>query len=472
MREVIGLKYGLRTKLSISYIFVALVCVALITLFSNALLEKQFKEYTIKNQDSKNKAIVSQITQQYMTDAKWQSNVIESIGVNALEGGMIVKVTDKSGSVVWDAMKYNNGYCEQMISHISRNMADRYPESKGGYVSVEFPVRNAFEEVGKVQISYYGPYFYNDNDLAFINTLNRLLLGAGVLSMIFALITGIIMAKRLSLPILRVIKTAGMISKGYYSDRIAETSNTKEIVQLTGTINNLADTLQNQEILRKRLTADVAHELRTPLAALQGHLEAMIDGIWDADAERLKSCYDEVIRINRMVGDLEKLARFEGENLNLDKSEFDITDRIRSIIKSSEIEFVNKDITVDLYGEAQTINADNDKISQVIVNLLSNALKYTPKGGRIEVNVSGSEHTAAIVIADNGMGIPPEDLPYIFERFYRADKSRNRTTGGAGIGLTISKAIIDAHKGNISVKSELNKGTEFTVLLPRSMEIT
>ncbi len=463
------MKYGLRTKLSISYIFVALVCVALITLFSNALLEKQFKEYTIKNQDSKDKAIVSQITQQYMINEKWQSNVIESIGVNALESGMIVKVTDKSGSIVWDAMKYNNGYCEQMISHISRNMADRYPELKGGYVSVEFPVKNAFEEVGKVQISYYGPYFYNDNDLAFINTLNKLLLGAGILSMAFALITGIIMAKRLSLPISRVIRTAGMISKGYYSDRIAGTSNTKEIMQLTSTINDLADTLQNQEVLRKRLTADVAHELRTPLAALQGHLEAMIDGIWKADLERLKSCHDEVIRINRMVGDLERLARFEGENLNLDKSEFDITDRIRSIIKSSEIEFITKDITVDLYGEAQKINADSDKISQVIVNLLSNALKYTPAGGKTEVNVSGSEHNVDIVISDNGMGIPSEDLPYIFERFYRADKSRNRSTGGAGIGLTISKAIVDAHKGNISVKSELNKGTVFTVSLPRHM---
>lgn len=464
------LKQGLRTKLSLSYIFVALVCIAIITLLSNILLVKQFNEYVIKNQENKNSAIVTQISQQYNKDKKWRSDVIESIGVNALEGGMIVKVTGKSGEVVWDATVYNNGYCQQMIEHMSRNMAKRIPDLQGGYVSVEFSVKNNFEEVGKVQIGYYGPYYYDDNDLAFISTLNRLLFGAGLFSMLFALITGAIMAKRLSTPISRVINTARMISRGNYSDRIAETTNTREIVQLTTTINDLADTLQNQEDLRKRLTADVAHELRTPLATLQSHLEAMIDGIWEPDAGRLKSCHDEVIRINRMVGDLEKLAEFESENLSLDKSEFDITGRILSIVKSYEIEFINKSIKVDFNGEEQNVNADSDKVSQVIVNLISNALKYTPGGGKIKISVRGGANTVDIGISDNGMGIPAEDLPYIFERFYRADKSRNRSTGGAGIGLTISKAIIDAHKGSISVKSELDKGTEFTVTLPRNLE--
>jgi two-component system sensor histidine kinase BaeS len=464
------MKQGLRTKLSLSYIFVALVCVAIITLLSNVLLVKQFNEYVIRNQTNKNNALVAQISQQYNKDKKWRSDVIESIGINALEGGMIVKVTDESGEVIWDATAYNNGYCQQMIEHMSRNMAEHIPDLKGGYISLEYPVKNNFEEVGTVQIGYYGPYYYNDNDLAFISTLNKLLFGAGLFSMLFALVTGAFMAKRLSMPISRVIKAAQMIARGYFADRIVETTNTREIVQLTTTINDLADTLQNQENLRKRLTADVAHELRTPLATLQGHLEAMIDGIWKPDAERLKSCHDEVIRINRMVGDLEKLAKFESENLTLDKSEFDITERIFSIIKSYEIEFINKNIEVEFKGEKQSVNADSDKISQVVVNLLSNALKYTPGGGKINISVRGSENMVELIMSDNGMGIPAEDLPYIFERFYRADKSRNRTTGGAGIGLTISKAIVDAHKGNINVKSEFNKGTEFTVSIPRSIE--
>jgi signal transduction histidine kinase len=464
------MKQGLRTKLSLSYVVVTLVCVAIIMLLSNVLLEKQFREYIIRNQENKNTSIVSQISQQYGRDLKWRSDVIESIGVNALEEGLIVKVTDKAGAVIWDATVYNNGYCQQMIEHMSRNMARRMPDMNGGYVSVEYPVKSDLKEVGTVQIGYYGPYYYNDNDLAFISTLNTLLFGAAIFSMLFALVMGVFMAKRLSMPIQRVIKAARMISRGTFSDRITETTDTREIMQLTTTINDLAETLQNQENLRKRLTADVAHELRTPLATLQGHLEAMIDGIWKPDAERLKSCHEEVIRINRMVGDLEKLARFERENLILDKTEFDVTERILSIIKANEAEFSSKHIQVDFSGEKQGIHADRDKISQVIVNLISNALKYTPDGGKIGIRVRGDEDTVKITVSDNGMGIPPEDLPHIFERFYRADKSRNRSTGGAGIGLTISRAIVEAHKGTITVQSELDEGAEFTVSLSRKLE--
>lgn len=128
---------------------------------------------------------------------------------------------------------------------------------------------------------------------------------------------------------------------------------------------------------------------------------------------------------------------------------------------------VEKILVVD--GEEEIVFADKDKMSQVIVNLLSNALKYTPEGGKVEVNVKGAEDITEISIKDSGNGIPPEDLPYIFERFYRADKSRNRLTGGAGIGLTITKSIIEAHKGRIEVQSELEKGTEFTVSLPKNV---
>lgn len=277
------------------------------------------------------------------------------------------------------------------------------------------------------------------------------------------------MAKRLSTPITRVINTAQMISKGYFGDRATEKSTTTEISQLTTTINDLADTLEKQGILRKRLTADVAHELRTPLATLQSHMEAMIDGIWKPETERLKSCHEEIMRISRMVGDLEKLARYESENLILNKSEFDLSELIQHIIKNFESDFLNKNIEINFYGEEEVIVADRDKISQVIVNLVSNALKYTSSGGSVEVSVKGAEDITEVCVKDNGPGIPSEDLPYIFERFYRADKSRNRMTGGSGIGLTITKAIVEAHKGKIAVQSVKDEGSEFVVSLPKKI---
>lgn len=461
------MKFSLRTKLSLSYISVVLIAVILISVITNLLLEKHFKDYIIANQELKNNELISLLGQQYHGEGVWDIESIENICVNALKQGMVIKVVDSLDTVVWDARLHDNALCEYMLDHMARNMANRYPKWSGGYVEESYPILYQLQKVGRVEIGYYGPYYYNDSDLTFINSINRLLLIIGVLSLVLSLAIGAIMAKRLSRPISKVIATAEMISKGYFDDRITEQSSTKEIVRLTDTINNLAQTLEKQETLRKKLTADVAHELRTPLATLQSHMEAMIDGIWKPDQDRLISCHEEIIRINNMVGDLERLARYESENLILTKSEFDISELIRHLLQNFEKDFLNKEIALNFSGKQVMILADKDKISQVIVNLLSNALKYTLQGGSVEVAVDEYEENIRIRIKDNGIGIALEDQHLIFERFFRVDKSRDRKTGGAGIGLAITKAIVLAHQGDILVKSKIKEGTEFQILLPK-----
>jgi two-component system sensor histidine kinase BaeS len=161
------------------------------------------------------------------------------------------------------------------------------------------------------------------------------------------------------------------------------------------------------------------------------------------------------------------LERAEAENSVLNISEYDLSELTQHIIHNFETDFYKKGVVLNFTGKAENIRADRDKISQVIINLVSNALKYTPEGGRVDIEVKGTERSVELVVSDSGNGIPPEDLPYIFERFYRADKSRNRLTGGSGLGLTITRAIVEAHKGEISISSELNKGTIFTVRLPK-----
>lgn len=460
---------SLRTKLSLSYIVMGLFLIAAICLSANYLLEGQFRDYITRQHEERNKELVALIAGQYKSDTgTWDKNVIKNIGVNALEQGMIVKVEDNSGTV-WDATVHNNGLCVQMLDHMSKNMSSRYGNFRGGYMENSYPVKVGPEQVGKVKIGYYGPFFLNDNELAFINTLNEMLVGLGLFSLLFALLLGTTMAKRLSEPIARVISAAREIAKGNYASRITEQSNTKEIVELTSTINNLAGTLEQQEVLRKRLTSDVAHELRTPLATLQSHMEAMIDGIWEPDSERLKSCHEEILRINRLVGELEKVAKYESENLILNKTLFDIFELAGLIVHQFEADFFRKGVELKITGETAQVYADKDKLSQVIVNLISNGLKYTDRGGTVEVSVKDRGTIVDISVRDTGIGIPQEDLPFIFERFYRADKSRNRMTGGSGIGLTIVKAVIEAHKGQVSVRSEFNKGTEFTVSLTKKV---
>jgi len=464
------MKYSLRTKLTLTYILVAAVCVFLISIISNIYLDKYFQDYIIKSQAKKNNEIVTLITQQYDDSGKWNIYSIQSIGINALENGRIIKVQDADGRVIWDAMRYNTVMCHSMMASVEYNMYSRYPNWEGEYVKDSYPIVHNGDTVGTIEIVYYGPFYYTDSDLEFINTLNQVFIGVGVISLLLAIAIGAIISRNISKPITKVIDRARLISQGHYSSRSHEESDTKEINELINSINDLAQNLESQEKLRKQLTADVAHELRTPLATLQSHMEAMIDGIWEADSERLKSCHDEILRLNRLVGDLEKLAKYESGILTLDKTEFDLKELVARVTGNFEKEFMSKDIELELKLNEQIICADRDKISQMIVNLVSNALKYTRPGGKVIIELTGDKSKAELAIMDNGIGIAEEDLPYIFERFYRADKSRNRLTGGAGIGLTITKAIIEAHRGTIEVESEINVGTKFKVTLPKNNE--
>ncbi len=462
------MKHSLRRKLTISFLLISMISFIVIGIFVNVILERQFKNYIIDNLNQKKDNIVSLLENQYIkAGARWDIPAIENLGVGALTDGLIVRVADISAVVLWDAMTHNRGVCAEMLQSMAENMNKQYGSFQGGYTENAFQITANGKTVGTVAIGYYGPYFYSDNDLTFLNTLNKLLLMATAITGVVSVIIGTYTAKRLSGPISRVIKKAEQISEGDYTGRINEASSTREIIELTEAINTLADKLGKHEALRKRLTGDVAHELRTPIANLQSHLEAMIDGIWKPDAERLKGCHEETVRLTKIVKDLESLARYENENMQLDKERFNIADGLMKSLNSFQNEFKNKNIELKTDISDQFVKADKDKMTQVFVNIISNALKYTPEGGLIEVIATGDKDEITISVIDNGVGISEEDLPFIFERFYRADRSRCRGTGGSGIGLTIVKSLIEAHGGSVKVKSEYGKGSEVIIVLPR-----
>ena len=452
-----------------SYMLVALICVVLISILANFFLAKQFQNYVIQVHEQTVQGIISSVKGQYNAKIGWNKDVVQNIGATALEGGFMFTLKDFTGKTIWDAATYNNGMCQQMLGHMSENMTKIYPNWKGKYEEDSYPIVINSQNVGTAIIGNYGPLYYSDSELIFISTLNKIFIGAGIISLLLALIVGVLMAEGLSRPILHVIATAGKISKGDYSTRSTVKSNVEEIKNLTNTINNLAETLQSQEILRKRLTSDISHELRTPLATLQSYMEAILDGIWEPTTEKINSCHEEIMRLSRLVGDLEKLSKYEGENLILIKSEFNFTKLIKNVILNFENDYLTKGINISFESSDVMICADKDKVSQIVINLVSNALKYTNQDGSVVIEVNQKDASVELIVKDNGMGVPVKDLPYIFQRFYRADKSRNRHTGGAGIGLTITKSLVEAHKGKIVVKSELNKGTTFKIILPRDI---
>ncbi|MBR0598748.1 sensor histidine kinase [Sinanaerobacter chloroacetimidivorans] len=466
------MKYSLKTKLSLSIAVVVLLTVALVSLLANYFIENQFKNYIATQQQKTAQEIVGSISRQYDPGSNtWNVDFVHTIGMYALYDGYIVKVYDRENQTVWDAEACDMSLCTNVMNDITHRMMEEYPNVNGEFTSKDFPVYQDSGVIGTVNISYFGPYFLSENDFRFIDSLNKILITIGFLSLILSIAAGILMAKRLSRPILKTADAAKQISAGDYTVRIQEDPDTKEVEALTESINQLAASLENQEKLRRRLTADVAHELRTPLATVQTHLEAIIEGVWEPTKERLESCYDEMSRISNLVKDLEKLAKIESENLKLNKSPVDLLELTKKVIMNFEKETKTKNQQVSILGNSQEIYADRDRISQVLINLVSNAVKYTPDGGDIKITISQTEDAAIFQIEDSGAGIPEEEIPFIFERFYRADKSRNRMTGGSGIGLAIVKSIVEAHGGSIQVESRVEEGSSFMVILPKGKEM-
>lgn len=462
-------QFTLKTKLSLTIAFVSLLTIALISLLSNFLIQDQFKGYIISKQKNATKEIVATLSQHYnKTTGEWDTDFVHTIGMNALYNGYIVKVYDLKNNTVWDAQACDMTSCNNIMDDISHRMMTQYPLINGKFTSTDFQIKLENETIGTANISFYGPFFLSENDFRFLNSLNTILIFISMFSLVFSVVIGFFMAKRISHPILKTIGVTKQISDGEYDVRIEEETNTKEINELIQSINHLANSLGNQENLRKQLTSDVAHELRTPLTTLQTHIEAMVEGIWEPDQERLQSCYDETVRLGKLVKELESLARVDYNNLKLEKEQVNLLKIVKTVLLNFEAELKNKAMSVSISGFCSDIFADKDRISQVVINLLSNAIKYTSHGGNIDINLSETDKSITFSIQDNGSGIPSEELPFIFERFYRADKSRNRKTGGTGIGLAIVKSIVTAHGGTVEVNSVLNEGSCFEITLPNA----
>jgi len=462
------MKQSLKTKLSLAITAVVLFNAVLISLLANYFINEQFNNYISRQQELKTGEIVSSLNQQYNAETNtWNIDFIHTIGMSALYEGYIIKVYDMQNKSIWDAESHDMSLCKQIMDDISNRMELKYPRMNGEFTSNVFHITRNNDILGYVSISFYGPYFLSENDFKFLDSLNIVLLIIGIFTLVFSIIIGFFIAKRLSNPILKTVDATKQISDGNYKIRISEKTNTKEIDMLILSVNNLAESLDKQEKLRKQLSEDVSHELRTPISILQSHIEAMIEGIWQPTTERLQSCNDEITRIGSLVGEIESLTKLDSDNQKLNKSNIDLSEITYKVLNGFEAMIKEKNLRISVINNCSDISADGEKINRVIINLLSNAIKYTDNGGNIDININETRDFAVFSICDTGIGISSDELPYIFERFYRTDKSRNRKTGGSGLGLSIVKSIVEAHGGKINAESQPNQGSCFKVTLPK-----
>ena len=458
---------SLRTQISLAFVLIVLITVSIISYASNLLIKERFEAYVQAQQITRTENIVNNLGLQYdsLTDS-WSHNAIYALGMYSLNDGYIIKVYDKNGANIWDAENHDMARCQQIMDDISIRM-DKYGTA-GAFVTQEYTLTQNGQTVGSVSIRFYGPFFLNESDVVFLDALNLLLMVIGIASLLLSFVVGGLLARRIARPITKTAEIAKQIAAGHYDIHFEGQTRTRELNNLISTLNYLADALAKQENLRKQLTADVAHELRTPLTTLGSHLEAMIEGVWQPTPERLRSCHEEIIRLGKLVFDLERLERAESVDPKLDKAPVDILLLVHSVCGNFDAELANKNLQLTIDGAASVISVDKDAMSRVITNLVSNAVKYTPQGGQILITIHESVNDVVFVVEDNGPGIPESELPFIFERLYRADKSRNRSTGGAGIGLAIVKSIVVAHGGSVKAENRPELGSRFIVILPKA----
>jgi len=438
--------------------------VAITVVFSNFMIGGIFKKYESDVQSRKIDAVTADLVSGFEPALMgWKPETLEKIGRNALEHGIIIKVKDPKGNLVWSAYEYHGGVDADLV----RNMAKSKERGETKLIESEFKIQIDNIVLGELQVNYYGTYYYNQNDEELVSRLNLMFLYASVLAFAVAVAIGLYMSREIASPVVRVTDMTGQIAKNDFKEEIKYDSDIYEISDLISSINYLSKTLENNRSLRKRMTSDIAHELRTPLTVVQSHLEAIIDGVWQPTPERLQSCYDEVSRLGKLVENLKKINDLDNGIFILDIKKFSLNELLNSIYLNFSAEFKKKNINFQLKQEKDiTLFSDKDHLRQVIINLLSNALKYTSENGEVTMTSAENDGVISIAVADNGIGIRGEDLPFIFERLYRADVSRSKNTGGFGIGLTIAKYEIEALGGNITVSSVHGKGSVFTVTVP------
>lgn len=462
------MKQSLSTRLSIGFALIALATIALISLLANLFISRQFERYVGQQQMEFADDLAASLGDQYDRAAnQWNLDYIHGFGMYALSDGYIIRLYDREGAPVWDAYNHDMTLCHQIMNNIFQRMQEQNPRAQGEFTSKRYELKQNGSIVGYADISYYSPYAFDENDFRFLDSLNRILGAVSVFSLAAAVFAGMMLARHISRPIEKVIQIAGVISEGDYKIRVEARPTTKELRELIRSVNSMADALERQERLRGRLVRDVAHELRTPLANVCAYLEAMLEGVWEPVPERLQGCYDEIGRISEIVADLEKLEEIEYESTKLKREPVNLRRLSEKVKDSFAAELDAKRLTCRVEGDDVMITGDEKRLHQVIFNLVSNAVKYSFDGGQIRILICDTETEAVLTVEDQGIGIAQEELTLIFERFYRTDRSRNRRTGGAGIGLAIVKSIVQAHGGTITAESAKGRGSRFVVRLPK-----
>ncbi len=447
---------SLRFRLVLGAILVALLAVGVTAFVASRRTEGEFRRYVERRNPLGDRRLAFFLARAYSADQDWESLQPEIEQLGRISGQRVV-VADAEGKVVVDS---------------DRKLVGRAVDAN--WLPPSAPIIANGALVGALYLDpVTGP---NVEEVAFLSAVNRSVLLGALIAGLAAVLVTLALSRRILRPVEQLTAAAGRMEKGDLAVRVPVESE-DEIGQLAHAFNAMAGSLAHQEQLRRNMVSDVAHELRTPLTNLRGYLEAARDGLLAPDGALVDNLYEETMLLNRLVADLQELAQAEAGQLTLVRQPTSLAGIIEQAVAILQPQADAKGlaINVGLPPDLPRVDVDPERVGQVLRNLLNNAVAHTPCGGEVTVAAAltqdgtdwgSGNRLVAVYVRDTGTGIAPEHLPYVFDRFYRADKSRARQTGGAGLGLAIVKQLVIAQGGSVSVESEPDRGTTFTFTLP------
>lgn len=451
----------LRSRILFYFLVVSLIGILAVSFFIQYGFEESFKSYLAGNREKKIDRVLVEVEKDYKKNGHFSSDPAYGILHEfAMADQLYFKLYDNLGRLQLDSSR---------IRGLMNSLGLTEPVTNGEeWHSKSYLVKVDGKVAGKLVAIY--PEGLIDNEYTFLQTIQLYIYAAVCLTIVLAIVFSMIFSKKLTSGLKRLLFATKELRQHNLDIRIPLSGLPAEIKQLAISFNNLAESLSKEEMLRKNFTGDLAHELRTPLATLRSQIEAYQDGIWEPTPQRLQQSHEELMRLVRLVNELEKLLAAENPQIRLEKVDLEAGSVLADVWEMFLPIFKEKGVELEiLKPEEETwFKADKDRLIQILSNVVNNALKYTPEGKSVRLSVvSDTEDYVGFRIEDEGSGMDEEDLPHIFERFYRGDKSRDRKTGGVGIGLSIVKALMDAHDGLIKVKSRLAIGTCMTLWFPK-----
>jgi len=456
-------------RLAISFAVVAIIGIGLASILADQAFDREFRSFVGRSEADLQNSDLAQMLVSYYTAHQTWDGISSAITQTAPQNGrppssrqqsggppdrfgppLALIVTDASRRIVFDSEQHRIGETLSQSESAAATALKAQDQTIGYLVFTPGPITAL-----------------RPNEQTFVDQVRNNLALAGVIAALFGIGLGVAFSRTLTRPLDRLTSGARAIAAKDLSHRVVP-GGTVEVANVATAFNDMADSLQKAEELRRNLVADVAHELRTPLSVIQGNLAAQLDGLFPLDLAETARLYDETRLLSRLVDDLRELAQAEAGQLQLNVGSIDLS----YVLESTAELFNGMDneqqarVLVDMPANLPQVKADSARVAQVLRVLVSNALRHTPTNGTITLSALLMPKQVGVSVQDTGDGIAPNEIPFVFDRFWRGDKSRARETGGSGLGLAIAKQLIEAQGGTIGVESVIGQGSRFWFTLP------